>query len=82
MDYFEALVRTLLEAEGYWTRQSFKVNLTREEKRVVANPSIPRPEVDFFWGASQVKSKIAAFAESAYENDPVVIAAKILLRDV
>ena len=46
MDYFEALVTTLLEHEGYWVRQSFKVNLTKVEKRSVGKPSIPRPEVD------------------------------------
>jgi hypothetical protein len=181
MDYFEACIKTLLEAEGYWVRQSFKVNLSKEEKRRVANPSIPRPEIDllaykpgqseilaievksyldsngvslkeiqqihddppakgryklftcniyrevvlrrlaedlvqsgmlsqprpvrlglvagkvhkgeerelaehiqglgyFFWGPSDVRSRISAFAEAAYENDPVVIAAKVLLR--
>ncbi|MGJ8670336.1 MAG: hypothetical protein ACSHXK_12660 [Oceanococcus sp.] len=181
MDYFEALVKTLLESEGYWVRQSLKVNLTKEEKREVANPSIPRPEIDliafkpgqnevlaievksyldsngvslkeisqvhdeppakgryklltctkyrqvvferlvqdlvqsgmvhkpvpvrlglvagkvhkgeeaelsaylkglgyFFWGPSDVRSRISAFADAAYENDPVVIAAKVLLR--
>ena len=46
MDYFEALVQTLLELEGYWVRQSFKVNLTKEEKRQTGKPSIPRPEID------------------------------------
>jgi hypothetical protein len=46
MDHFEAIVKTLLEAEGYWVRQSFKVNLTKEEKRNVGKPSIPRPEID------------------------------------
>jgi hypothetical protein len=26
MDHFEGIVQTLLEAEGYWGRQSYKVN--------------------------------------------------------
>lgn len=46
MDYFESTVKTLLESEGYWVRQSFKVNLTKEEKRSIGKPSIPRPEID------------------------------------
>lgn len=46
MDHFEAIIKTLLEAEGFWVRQSFKVNLTKEEKRRIGKPSIPRPEID------------------------------------
>lgn len=46
MDYFEGIVRTLLEREGYWVHQSFKVNLTKKEKRDIGKPSIPRPEID------------------------------------
>ena len=46
MDFFEALVKTLLEEDGFWVRQSFKVNLTKGEKRRIGKPSIPRPELD------------------------------------
>ncbi len=46
MDHFEGIVRTLLENEGYWVRQSFKVNLTKQEKRDTGKHSIPRPEID------------------------------------
>jgi len=50
MDYFEDTVKTILEREGYWVRQSFKVELTRDEKlEVMQDPrraSIPRVEVD------------------------------------
>ena len=46
MDYFESIVKTLLEHEGYWVRQSFKVSLTKQEKRDVGKPSLPRPEID------------------------------------
>lgn len=181
MDYFEATVKTLLEYEGYWVRQSFKVNLSKEEKREVAQQSLARPEIDLlaykpghdeilaievksyldssgvrlemirqvhdeppakgryklftctkyrevvfrrlaqdlvesgmldkplpvrlglvagkvhkkeekvlgeylqnlcylFWGPSEVRERLAACANAAYENDPVVIAAKVLLR--
>jgi hypothetical protein len=46
MDHFESIISTLLEAEGYWVRRSFKVNVTKEEKRQIGKPSIPRPEID------------------------------------
>jgi hypothetical protein len=46
MDYFESIVKTLLEQKGYWVRQSFKVNLTKKEKRDIGKHSIPRPEID------------------------------------
>lgn len=46
MEHFETIIATLLEAEGYWVCRSFKVNLTKEEKRQVGKHSIPRPEID------------------------------------
>ena len=46
MDYFEGIIKTLLEHEGYWVRQSFKVNVTKQEKRDIGKHSIPRPEID------------------------------------
>ncbi|WP_282169744.1 hypothetical protein [Ruegeria atlantica] len=46
MDSFEGLIRLLLDQEGYWTRISQKVNLTKEEKREIGKHSIPRPEID------------------------------------
>lgn len=46
MDYFESIISTLLEAEGYWVRKSFKVNLTKDEKRQIGKHSIPRVEID------------------------------------
>ena len=46
MDSFESLVRLLLDREGYWTRISQKVNLTKDEKKRIGKHSIPRPEID------------------------------------
>lgn len=46
MDHFESIIATLLEAEGYWVRRSFKVNVTKEEKRQIGKHSIPRHEID------------------------------------
>lgn len=46
MNHFEAIIRTLLEADHYWVQSSFKVDLTLEEKRQIGKHSIPRPEID------------------------------------
>jgi hypothetical protein len=46
MDAFESLIATLLRRSGYWIHPSFKVDLTKEEKRVIGRPSTPRWELD------------------------------------
>lgn len=46
MNAFESLVALLLRREGYWTQGSFKVNLTKAEKRAIGRPSSPRWEID------------------------------------
>jgi len=46
MDYFESICKTLLEDDGYWVRQSYKVELTKEQKQQLGKPSLPRPEID------------------------------------
>ena len=46
MDYFERLVGTLLERRGYWVHQSYKIELSKADKRDLGKPSLPRPEID------------------------------------
>ncbi len=46
MDAFENIVAMILSREGYWVRTSYKVNLTKEEKRKIGKPSSPRWELD------------------------------------
>ena len=46
MDSFESIVRTIFENQGYWVKTSFKVDLTKEEKRKIGRPSSPRWELD------------------------------------
>ena len=46
MDYFENIVMKIIESDNKWVRQSVKVNVTKEEKRQIGKPSIPRPEID------------------------------------
>ena len=46
MDAFEQIVGKLLEEDSYWVRQSVKVDLTKEEKKLIGKPTSPRPEID------------------------------------
>ena len=68
MEKFENIVSTLLEAEGFWVRCAFKVNVTLEEKRQVGKQSSPRPEIDmlaFHLGRNEVLAlDVKAFLDS------------------
>jgi len=46
MNAFEALIALLLRRQGYWVQTSFKVKLTKAEKRRIGRPSSPRWELD------------------------------------
>jgi hypothetical protein len=76
MEYFESIIKTLLEHEGYWVRQSFKVNLTKQEKKQIGKPSIPRPEIDLL--AFKAKSQEVLVLEAkSYLDSPGVRLAEI-----
>jgi len=46
VDAFESVIALLLRAQGYWTYTSFKVDLTKAEKREIGRHSSPRWELD------------------------------------
>lgn len=46
MDSFESVIASLLRQEGYWTWLSYKVELTKAQKREIDRPSAPRWELD------------------------------------
>ena len=71
MDHFEAIIKTLLEHEGHWVRQSFKVNLTKQEKRDIGKHSIPRPEIDLLAYKASTNS-ITALEAKSYLDSPGV----------
>jgi hypothetical protein len=76
MEYFETIIKTLLEHEGYWVRQSFKVSLTKQEKRRIGKPSIPRPEIDLL--AFKLKShEVLVLEAKSYFDSPGVRLAEI-----
>jgi len=71
MDYFEGIIKTLLEHEGFWVRQSFKVNLTKQEKRDIGKHSIPRPEIDLL-AFNQNKNHIIVLEAKSFLDSPGV----------
>jgi len=71
VDHFEAIIKTLLEHEGHWVRQSFKVNLTKQEKRDIGKPSIPRPEIDLL-AYNVSTNNITALEAKSYLDSPGV----------
>ena len=71
MDYFENIIKTLLEHDGYWVRQSFKVNLTKQEKRDIGKYSMPRPEIDILAFRPE-KNQIIAFEAKSFLDSPGV----------
>ena len=46
MNAFESIIAQYLEAEGYWVRQSVKVEISKEDKKAIGLPTMPRPEID------------------------------------
>lgn len=46
MDAFEYIFSKVLQDEGYWTMIGYKVDLSKEDRRNLNNPSMPRPEID------------------------------------
>jgi hypothetical protein len=46
VDAFEQVVSEILWKQGFWVRQSVKVELTKKEKIAIGRPSSPRWELD------------------------------------
>jgi len=46
MNAFENIIAQYLEAEGYWVRQAVKVEISKEDKKSIGLPTMPRPEID------------------------------------
>jgi len=73
MEYFETIIKTLLEHDGYWVRQSFKVNLTKKEKKQIGKASIPRPEIDLLVFKPNLQEVLALEAKSYFDSPGVRI---------
>jgi hypothetical protein len=71
VDYFEEIACKILEEKGYWIRRSFKVELTKEEKRNIGKHSIPRPEIDIL-AYNQKSNVVIAVEAKSYFDSPGV----------
>jgi hypothetical protein len=72
MDAFESLISMLLRHEGYWTTPSVKVELTKEEKRLIDRPSAPRWELDLIAFKGQTNEVLAVECKSFLDSTGVV----------
>ncbi len=71
MDAFESLIEMLLKRDGYWTRTSFKVELTPEDKRAIGRPSSPRWEIDVVAYQGQTNEILAVECKSFLDSPGV-----------
>lgn len=46
MDAFESIVAIFLDSMGYWVKQSVKVTISKEEKKLIGSSAMPTPEID------------------------------------
>ncbi|MCU1372362.1 MAG: hypothetical protein JWO77_3556 [Ilumatobacteraceae bacterium] len=75
MDAFEDLTARLLWREGYWTRQSYKVDITKADKASLANPYMPRPEIDIVGYRPATDTVVWVECKSYLDSDGVHISA-------
>ena len=77
MDAFEQLAADLFWADGYWVRNSVKVDLTREDKHAIGKPSSPRWEIDLV-AYQSFKNELLALECKSYLDSGGVHAAHFL----
>ena len=71
MDAFEKVIEQIIRQEGYWTRTSFKVELTKPEKVAIGRPSSPRWELDVV-GYNAARNEIRIIECKSYLDSPGV----------
>jgi len=72
LDAFESLIAMLLRHQGYWTAPSFKVELTKEEKRQIGRPSSPRWELDLIAYKPSANEILAVECKSYLDSTGVI----------
>ena len=75
MDAFESLISMLLRHNGYWTIPSFKVELTKAEKRQIGRFSSPRWEIDLVAYKGSTNEVLAIECKSFLDSRGVVFQA-------
>lgn len=74
MDAFEYIAARLFEVQGYWTRIGYAVELTREQKVSVGQPSLPRPQLDVI-AYKPAANELLVIECKSYLDSPGVILA-------
>ena len=77
MDAFEQLAADLFWADGYWVRNSVRVDLTRADKHAIGRPSSPRWEIDLV-AYQPLKNELLALECKSYLDSGGVHAAHFL----
>jgi hypothetical protein len=72
MDAFESLISMLLRHDGYWTVPSFKVELTKSEKRKIGRFSSPRWEIDLVAYKGSTNEVLAVECKSFLDSRGVI----------
>lgn len=72
MDAFESLISMLLRHDGYWTNPSFKIELTKAEKRAIGRHSTPRWEIDLVAYRGSTNELLAVECKSYLDSRGVV----------
>ena len=74
VDQFEAVIRTLLEADHYWVQSSFKLELDDDGRRQIGNKYVPRPEIDLLALKFSSNEVLAVEAKSFIDSAGVRLA--------
>jgi hypothetical protein len=72
MDSFENLIALLLRRDGWWTTTSFKVKLTKAEKKHVGKASAPRWEIDLLAYKGSTNEILAVECKSFLDSTGVI----------
>jgi hypothetical protein len=72
MDAFEDLIALLLRRDGYWTTTSYKVELTKAEKRAIGTHSVPRWEIDVLAYKGATNELLAVECKSFLDSQGVL----------
>jgi hypothetical protein len=80
MDAFEHVVSLMLQERGYWTRIGYKVELPKDVKKRLGNPSMPRVEVDVL-AFSPIRKEVLVVECKSYLDSPGVTADDFDFRD-
>jgi hypothetical protein len=71
MDYFEATVARILEEQGYWIRENVRIALTKDVKKALAVPSMPRCEIDIVGFRADRRELVLFEVKSYLDSDGV-----------